>query len=61
MTALSGNPCNWVPYDLNVPRTFKSTFLVFANAIGFRFLRKATWGFAPRPHDLFEKRSIKNF
>lgn len=26
---LLGNPCNWVPYGLNVPRTFKPTFLVF--------------------------------
>jgi hypothetical protein len=28
--ALSGNPCNWVSYNLNVPRTFKSTFLVLS-------------------------------
>ena len=52
VTALSGNPCNWVPYDLNIPRTFKSTFLVFANAREFRFLRKATQGSAPRPRRL---------
>ena len=26
---LSGNSCNWVPYNLNVPRTFKFTLLVF--------------------------------
>ena len=27
----------------------------------FRSLRRATWGSAPSPRDLFEKRSIKNF
>ena len=52
VTALSENPCNWVPYDLNIPRTFKSTFLVFANAREFRFLLKATQGSAPRPRRL---------
>ena len=33
----------------------------FLEAKGFRHLRMATQGIAPRPHDLFEKRSIKNF
>ena len=54
-------PIDWVSYDLNVPRTFKSTFLVLGSAKGFRQLRMATQGISPRPHDLFEKRSIKNF
>ena len=42
LAAISGNPCNWVPYDKTVHWTVLSTFLVFANAIRFRFLRKAT-------------------
>ena len=53
--ALSGNPCNWVPYGRTVHRTILPTFLVFANATRFRFLRKATKGVAFGIHSLLKK------
>ena len=56
-----GRPPNWVSRAKTVHRTVFTPVLIFGRQKSFRRLRTTTLGFTPRPHDLFEKRSIKNF
>lgn len=56
-----GRPPNWVSRAKTVHRTVFTPVLIFGGQKSFRRLRTTTLGFTPRPHDLFEKRSIKNF